>query len=244
MKKGKPMITIKKIQTIIIVIIFSFLMILMISGCEISHKSETISPPVFSPWVSRFFDEQVCQLPCWEGIIPGETSIVDAFQILNNNPDYFLSSKPTKVSYGFPEYYEMNWTTSDAKGGGLAWSKGDEKFISEILLNFQNEDPEISLENIITSFGEPDNLVIKEQRDGICSVKLFYAEEVMEVLTIEKCQSGQLSLSLKTKVYSILLFPIDKPGFPDKNYWEAGTQEYLIKWKGFGKYPITDILNK
>lgn len=215
------------------------LVLLLTTGCMLTNRATPLPPPALSDWVTRFFDEGVCELPCWEGITPGETTIYEAMDILRNSPIYRNVDDPVEVENRPLNYLSIGWQTSQGNGGGMAWSYQGGETISIITLALYNESPKITLTDILSSFGDPDSLMIENVRGNICVAHIFYPEKVMEIKLIESCNNKSMRLEAQSEIYEASLFPLNSPNFPEIKGWLPDVQRYLADWNGYGKYMVT-----
>ncbi|KAF0111917.1 MAG: hypothetical protein FD147_431 [Chloroflexi bacterium] len=218
----------------IIKISLSFMLLLV--GCENYTHRGTDQPQLKSVWVDRILNEKICNLPCWEGITPGMTTIFEALEILQSN-DLFIGLKDPVLIRDSPITYELAWQTKSDTGGGIARSVGENYAIRSIYLSLSKERPEITINEIIAHFGEPDSLIIEEDR-GLCIGNLFYSEKAVTVVFSERCRK-KMSVSENQVVDSIELFPLGISTFPEVEYFRSNTLEFILYWTGYGEYPIT-----
>lgn len=222
------------LTTILIVILNLFIL----TGCVIVKKPSPTPVPVYSGWITRISEEQICKLPCWEGITPGKSTINEAVDMLRKNPIYKNVADPVEES-GNPKLFVTNWETNQGNGGGLVWSREGEDFISWIVLGFRNQNPIITLNDIITSFGDPDSILVEESRGNVCGAGIFYIAKGMEVRILQNCTNRGIGLTSKSEIYDISLYPLNDPGFPEVKNWLVDTEKYLVDWNGYGIYPIS-----
>ncbi len=217
-----------------------FTLILMFTtGCVLIKKATVLPTPVFSDWTTRFFDETLCQLPCWEGIIPGKTTIYEATDILRETSIYKNVKDPVEVMNRPLNYHYVSWLTSQGNGGGMVWSLEGEEAISKITLALQNESPKITLINILYFFGDPDSLIVEEVRGNICVAHIFYLKKGMEIVLIKNCNNKSIKLESQSEIYEVSLFPLNSPSFPEVKGWATDIKRYLVAWNGYGKYMVT-----
>lgn len=214
---------------------------LLFSGCNVVENQVMTKLPIRSEWVENIFTEKKCALPCWEGITPGETTIHEAAELLASNSLFDLLYGP-KLIFEDPTQYEIVWKTKQQKTeGGQARSLGTGDLVWFLNLGFTGESPTITLEDIVTNFGEPDSLIIEEDR-GLCIGKLFYGNKSMVINFQHRCGT-KMSVNKKEQVETIWLFPAGISGFPEIEYFQTDILEYLLEWNGYGRYPITKKSN-
>lgn len=221
------------------VFFLAFLIQFNLTGCDLV-KWETQTPtPMFNDWISRFLEEKICKLPCWEGIAPGKTTINEAADLLKKDPAYKNVSDPVLAQRKPVNYYFMNWLTSKENGGGMAWEIEGEGYVSKITLSLQNENPKVILNDLFIFFGNPDSLIIDETRGNICVVHIFYVHKGMEAMIVENCVNKKANVFKDNEIYEISLYPLQDPGFPEVRYWLSDVEKYITAWNGYGKYAVT-----
>ena len=214
-----------------------FFLLIVITGYSVFQNQSTRTSTVNSEWVTRFFKETDCSLPCWEGITPGVTTIHEAAELLASNSLFDLLYGP-KLRFEDPTQYEIVWKTKQQKTeGGQARSLGTGDLVWWLNLGFTGEGPTITLEDIVTNFGEPDSLIIEEDR-GLCIGKFFYEKEAMVINFQHRCKL-KMSVNKNEEVESIWLFPTGISSFPEIKYFQSNILQYLLEWNGYGRYPIT-----
>jgi hypothetical protein len=219
------------------VIVISIVIIL--NGCDTLGNRNITKPLNRSKWVEDLFTENICALPCWEGITPGKITVFEAYQMLESNSLYTSIEEPIVINVD-PKKYEIIWKNKEGTAGGLARSLGDKNLIWVIYLSLTQENPKITLGEIISVFGEPDSLIIEEDR-GICISKLFYIQKSMAIVFSDPCHL-KLSIRKNQEIESIRLFPTDISNFPEVEYFQSNIFQYLLEWNGYGRYPITKII--
>lgn len=225
------------------VIFLAFLIQFNLTGCDlVKRETQTPTPtPMFNDWISRFLEEKICKLPCWEGITPGKTAINEGVDILKENPGYVNVTDPIEVKSGSGDYSYASWLANQGNGRGMLWSLNSEEYVSKITLNFRGLSKAITLSDILSFFGDPQFIVVDENRGNICADSIFYEQKGMQVLIIQQCRNGKAVISKDTEIEEVSLYPLQAPGFPQVNHWLVDMDKYTTPWIGYGKYPITKV---
>ncbi len=134
------------------------------------------NPPALPAWLDG------CGLPCWRGIIPGQTSYLDAVRLLQAQPDLSLIIDP-QGGRGF-NFLRTEFTVHTAGGerGGEMLSDGDGNRVQYIYFNALNDHDEglIRLTDLVLIFGAPDAIMDSVQSGA--PLRFSYARLNMEAL--------------------------------------------------------------
>jgi hypothetical protein len=125
--------------------------------------TEEINTPTLSatptPWQKNWLKGVPCQSPCWEGITPGETTLLQASDILKELP--FVASDTIEMSIS-PDLGEISWgwRNGNTHLEGRAFSDGNSsrQIIHSVWLLFTDE---ITLQDVIDIYGEPTHVVAR-----------------------------------------------------------------------------------
>jgi hypothetical protein len=120
-------------------------------------------PPGFE---KRWLQAIPCAPPCWEDIIPGQTTLTDAVRLLQQNPGVQPQSVLSRP-YGQPEEHTgyIQWRWLGSEGGGEVSYQGTEgkgeaivTYISPGLGGIPSADASFTLGDVIAAYGEPTHI--------------------------------------------------------------------------------------
>lgn len=118
-----------------------------------SGKTNTPKPLPTEDWVARWLNNVVCRAPCWEGIIPGQTTAEEAVEILSQSPI------ADNVS-----------VDENSRGGTVHWQWAGETITGQVsydandslhLIHFISLSPSgrvLHLRDVIGVYGEPTSV--------------------------------------------------------------------------------------
>jgi hypothetical protein len=213
-----------------VLVLCSFLTI-WTASCKSIDANKFAPPPMpdTSPnWWSSWLVEPVCQLPCWQNITPGVTTIKEAISILENSPDI-------KIKYRVNNGIEWDFTQSKNGGGVIIGSQ--DGVIRSIELG---GDSEILLEIIIASYGDPKYVKTYDCRNSMCATLLIYPDLGMLVdVFVENTgrDDENPQIEILPELVSNDVFFIE-PGM--ENFQKITSfQDYgsPMEWKGYSVYP-------
>ena len=78
--------------------------VILLAGCNSMPDQAEANP---GEWMKAWLENPVCNPPCFENIIPGETKYNDAIEIIETNPDFTITSKKGS-SYDYHIYFKNN----------------------------------------------------------------------------------------------------------------------------------------
>jgi hypothetical protein len=215
------------------------LVFLIISGAcnRCPSEDEFIKPS--SPkasWLIKFLESPTCQPPCWENIIPGETTISDAMDLLRIVP-YVQNISPYYPKRTSSVHIE--WEFVDNSENGRIHSTSDGKKVESIYFDIR-ENMSLSLGNMIGSYGSPSYMFISLEPDMCyCMTGLAYEAKGMVIYIHQLCKvqnsiggvsSKLIKLTEETSIYSIFL------SSPHGESWYAIIPRFNIEWNGYGEY--------
>lgn len=114
------------------------------------------------PSESIIFNKNTCQLPCWSGIIPGETTLDEAIILLQNNKDICSSMiQKTLIEPNDSYIFEICQTYRE----NIGIIRGKAGFVEEITIGYPDQNS-FRLYEIIHLIGDPDGYVaMKTERE-------------------------------------------------------------------------------
>lgn len=226
----------KKVYLISILLLTS----LLLSSCQSRPWFFPPTPVPRGSWLIQWLERPVCQPPCYVNIVPGETNLNDAFEILENSPGV------TDIEFSLPDKDEffhrgrITWNYKDSPDTGGAETFSNSLTISDIVLSVREE---LNIDEIINIYGSPSHLWFFDCRAEIgpvrCSIQLVYIEMGLSVdstyMKISKDNSS-LEITKGMKLDGIYFFPPGMDGFCSSI--SDCNQDNLAEWKGFGVYPV------
>jgi hypothetical protein len=169
-----------------------------------------------------------CQLPCWENITVGSTTITQAISILTNTN--FLSLE-------FHDENNLSWEWIEDGSRGVV--KFTDKIVSYIGIGFRN--PPVKLQEIITLIGEPSHIRAyytkyynKELNnwDTTYYIKLLYKDQNIILETFPNRFKPELNKDIM--IYSISLAKLDDDlNNPEKPF---DSRYVALPWQGFNSF--------
>ena len=174
------------------------------------------------PLSIRFMTENICNKPCLAGIIPGETTKAEAFEIILN-PNGFENCEDVDVliycDNAIIEYDDNDQVES---------------------VDFDPESLNLGL--VIERYGPPDTVIIISQYGSIGTTLWFHDLNMTVSLTAlpNTTYPGEYTIEPKSGIYSISLYSRDIYEYAIGIY-EQGIDIGENGWEGYGIYPETEI---
>ena len=145
--------------------IFFLTLVFLVTSCLPAIATPTDAPintPNESPenikWINDWLNSPSCNPPCWEGIVPGETTFEGAHQILISNSRVINVVKQTNDKswdYIVWDFLPVNINEKINEGGIIEASKDGTIGIISLRIGKGG----ILLGDIIKKFGEPDQVL-------------------------------------------------------------------------------------
>ncbi len=201
------------------------LLIIWTVSCEAVTSKSTSTPNWWSSWL----DEPVCNLPCWQNITPGITTLKEAKSILESLP-YIKSQTKT--------YNSIDWRFIPNKDDGGWLEASRDGIVRSITLG---GDSGILLQTITTSYGDPKYVKPHDCRDGMCPTLLIYPDLGLWVsVFVENASEDNEDpriVILPTIVSNRVVFI--KSGMENAKKELSLFQDDLLtmEWKGYSVYP-------
>jgi len=186
----------------------------------------TPSPQSSQDWTTRWINNIPCRLPCWEGIIPGVTTVDQAIELLNKNS--VIKNIKKSTSYNGKGYLEWD-LTNNKKGFANFYSNKPTQIIYYILPYFNNLS--FNLNKIVASYGEPSNIIataVKNPEQGISyKLMLIYLDKGFALTNFG---SNKLILKSEMDFEQLDIFIPNTSGF-DEAF--PGKKFDIKSWQGF-----------
>ncbi len=174
-------------------------------------------------WLTRLLTDRVCELPCWENIVPGKSTIETALQVVQHLPG---TSGIRADESGF------SWLQNATDTGRIA---SDGSLVSYVALGIdQGED--LPLGELNQAFGYPSRVRISGCGDVGCDVEFEYDLQRMLAGTIlPNTGIGPLRVSVSeyTLISDIVLCANLEGCHPKLILSEIAA----VAWKGYTSYP-------
>ena len=110
----------------------------------------------------RWLSGNSCSPPCWEGIMPGQTTLKDAVDLLQNNP--LIGQLTIYADENRPNSGEIswNWPGVEKRGGRVFYAPIGDVAESVVYAIWPGFGEGIRLGEVIQAFGEPSHVKIRE----------------------------------------------------------------------------------
>jgi len=191
-----------------------------------------------SEWLAKWLENPTCEVPCWENIVPGETSREQTKALLSGNPEIASVEEGDVIPYGSMLFVKIY---NDTYMGNVSIKFDNQNIAQEIdLTTFGGK---LYLGDMILAYGSPKQVLVRDTPDNeSVSVNMLYPESGMVLhLFIHNLGGGipYVNINEYSEIWNIYL---DAPGL--KYYFEIseitdGTIDprLLSEWKGYTIYP-------
>jgi hypothetical protein len=185
---------------------------------------------------------KLCNPPCWAGIIPGETTANEAFELLNNLPEIANIKRYEDDMYG---EFDWDWVGVNNSGGRIFFDVSSPNQIVETILPDMTGyfDSSISLGEVIKVYGEPTHIRVKKHgpTDGVHGYEIPVSYGV-EFIWLSQGFAGESGLSEQDtqlnsnmSLFTLAFFTPSLEGY--LNY-QGNVGKTIQTWDGFD-----DVLN-
>jgi len=215
------------------------LMVCSVTSCSSPTKSAetlqqvTLVPTKPSPaidWPDRWLKGTPCKPPCWEGVIPGQTTASEATKILNASPIVLRAEMTTTTKTS--DNGIVLWSWLDGQSGGQAYyhARSPEQTIYTIAPYFPKP---FALRKIIQVYGEPSDILARAYHNpdnSIASdVSIFYRSQGIVLFA---GAGGYLTLSLDMTFDYINFFEPTNEGLKVALGGSQDHLDWLTPWQG------------
>jgi len=213
----------------------AFWIITLISayGCRMVPFHTSAPTPERGDWMIKWLNNPTCLPPCWENIIPGETSITDSISLLQQVEE-IDSQKIELIDSGFGS--DVQWSFKSSIFGGAVSTIKDDPIIYLALVD---SDGIVTIGEIESKYGAPQEVLVSRCMSGFCEVLLIYKNLYMglEVAT-EHIRSGNSFIELQpNQVVFRVQFYSDQPDVTLPYTRGPSYPERSYPWKGYTYYP-------
>lgn len=192
-----------------------------------------------SPNLLEVLDNSPCVVPCWYGIIPGETTKEEAISMLRK-----IKAIDNSLVTWSGQYNSYLWRIG--KGDFFGETHIDENVVDYIIIydpGFPLTENGITLAQALTLFGPPEILAINKYNSGDSwgySINLLFPRKGL-ILVSKAGDLSHIILRPGTKIHKFIFF--EQKGFEElfRKYFLSDTGlpiEYQIPWTGYGKLNI------
>lgn len=129
--------------------------IMLLGGCSFPLQLD-LTQLKTDDRVSHWLNGVPCKAPCWEGITPGQTTDIEAIQLLEQNPLIDHKDFPASIS---DEGIEWAWSDNRFGGGTLHYRRsgiGSSRVVDWMLIDLRNP---VYLHEVIKAYGEPSHIL-------------------------------------------------------------------------------------
>jgi len=210
---------------------FWIVTLITLYGCGMLPFRKSPPPPAKGDWMIKWLNNPTCLPPCWENITPGETNIDESIALLQQVEE-IDSQKIVRIgsNAGPRNRVEVNWGFKDSNYGGLVNTIRDDPIIKMIHLD---SDQVVTIAEIVSKYGDPQEVLVSRCMSGFCEVFLIYKEMGMGLYIFPR--------QLRSRNSLVELFPVqvvDSVQFYSKV--PDATDSYdlgIYTWKGYTTYP-------
>jgi hypothetical protein len=212
-------------------ILYPFLVIFLCifgSSCSIFAWEPS---PITHPFL---IGTEECRPPCWEGIIPGETTYEEALDFLRDSE--FVSNEGwIEIKHEKPS---LHWLRGDGNGAYIDFYEN-----KAVIIEFLDRERFYDLGSMANHFGEPDGYTVGFDQ-GIYAIKVFYPDIGLVFVAYQEW-GDPISQDMPVVRY-YFLSPEDPVNFPSifHNYLKLSRpsihEKQYIKWEGYGIVPVNE----
>lgn len=195
------------------------------------------STTISTDWRYRWLRGTPCRPPCWEGIIPGQTTATEAIKLLQNNS--FISNvrgiNITPPSKDFGNIF-WDWKDQNKGSGDLVYNpEAPIKIINFIALDYNVS---FKLTEVMQVYGEPSHVqataTINPDFSYSYDIKVVYLSQGFALRTsvTSKNASNKPTLNETTTLERLDFFIKGIDGFAE-SYKRPPLKTYLVPWQGF-----------
>jgi len=183
-----------------------------------------------------------CQPPCWQGLVPGVSTVQEVEDVLAGS-EYVKQESVTRERWGgfSTIWWESAVSWASGSGRNAAVMKGEMLQILMICLDY-----ELALEDIVERYGAPEKLWASWAWPGgvEVAVRLYYPAEGLTFALVLQPSNGYHELEPGSKVTVVRYFaPTSLEGlidlgesipFPPREYMDTE----LADWQGYGPIEV------
>jgi hypothetical protein len=157
----------QKFHSVVIIMLF-------LVSCNFIDTSNRQPSVARSTWIDEFLENPVCKPPCWENIVPGQTTIQEAKEILLAKGNIkVLSSYEDAFEWEFIPNGEHGKVESDPHSNRVA-------FINFVLTGVQS----LRLEEILKKYPEPSYIDFHPNSHNLKSCYIYIIYESIGLIFV------------------------------------------------------------
>ena len=211
----------------------------IMSACDLVFLfSNTFKPTPPPPvWLTDWWQNPVCQPPCWYGITPGITTITDTAKILSELPWVKITYGPARPLDTGSDM-QLDWVAKQPDHvGGLVASDDQGKITVSLRVNGKLS---TRLEDVVEAFGPPSDVMALDCEYGVCETRLIYISSgMMLVVTPPRDSRRFVKITPDTQVKEICFFPPGREGyFSAFPIYSDAFVIFAVPWEGYTKYKV------
>ena len=218
-------------------ILYPFLVIFLCLfgwSCTIIAWEPTPPPwepsPITHPWL---IGTEECRPPCWEGIRTGETTFLEALNLVR---DLEFVSDEGRIKTN--DYKSLFWYRGDGHSAIIRFYEN-----KVIFIRFNFRERIYDLGSMVNNFGEPDGYTVGFD-EGFYAITVFYPNIGLVFVAFQDW-GDPISQDMPV-VRFYFLSPEDSLNFPSifHNYLKLSypniREKRYIKWEGYGIEPVNE----
>jgi hypothetical protein len=189
-----------------------------------------------SEWIAKWLENPICKVPCWERIIPGETSRDQAKSLLSSNLEVDGVEEREVPPYGLMFFIDIRGDKYKPTNVKLKFD--NQNIVQEIdLVTFGGN---LYLHNIVSTYGYPKQILFHNKDHEYVAVDLLYPESgmIIELFLRNLNLYGEISqvkIQKRDKVLLVYLGGLDLKYYFDTS--GVADPNLLYEWKGYTTYP-------
>jgi len=198
------------------------------------YSASPTTPPLSDDWPSRWLIGVPCRPPCWEGITPGQTTSVEAADILQLSP-VITAVEITTVPL-FPEtgLVQWKWRSTGENGGGALFHSQIPS--SPIYLIDPDLPTSFGFGDVIRAYGEPTHIIARARHGPDIGSGISYDLTLVYLSYGFLLDAGGGSdkplLGEGTRLRDVVFFEPGEEGFEAAFQWASVYPEWLVPWQG------------
>jgi hypothetical protein len=199
---------------------FVFIAILLVAIAFFAPR--LVKASIRHQWISSWLEMQTCLPPCWRGILPGNTSIVEAMERLSNQGNVVIVNQGKNY---------LEWEIED--DSGRAFSSHADIPIQEITISIRSNQ-NLLISEVVDAYGLPEFVQISNCFD-FCETRLVYPKTGLALVLYLPELQETVRITRGSEILRLIFF---EPGVNNyKNlFFHENEPAELTEWKGYGEY--------
>lgn len=214
-------------------ILFPVVCVVLLVSCNVQSAVMPNTPvPLPSPtktvfvfyyydWKKNWLNNATCAPPCWEGITPGQSSLQEATEFIEDIP---------RVEIQYTSKDEIEWWANSYRGRVVT---GDGYSTILYITTQFDSDEYISLQDAISVFGQPTDVEIYACIHSMCYVNAIYPEFGLALQFELKSPEKSVKIEESTNVLAAIFFI---PGMNNYMNLPPFKDGLFKRWNGYGIY--------